>query len=95
MNDVSYRLSATDPAGNPVEIRLVPLPGFGFDAGGWYDLGTDGAKTYRSPARVEGTLEGRLFPWAAGLLCPGLAPRSAFSSAYRQRQRNRVKRRRR
>jgi len=93
VNDVSYRLSTTDPAGNPVEVRLVPLPGFGFDAGGWYDLGADGMKTYRSPTRVGGALEGRLFPWAVGLLCPGRP--SSLNAAYRRRQRNRVKRRRR
>lgn len=94
MSDFSYRLSATDRNGDPVDIQITLLPGFGFDAGGWYDLGADGTKTYRSSTRVAGTLEGRLFPWAVDLLCPG-PKRSAFSSAYRQRQRNRAKRRRR
>lgn len=94
-NGSTYRLSATDKAGNPVEVRLVPLPGFGFDAAGWYDVSADGVKTYRAPARVEGTLNGRLFPWAVGLLCGTPGRPSSLNAAYRQRQRNRVKRRRR
>lgn len=145
MSDSSYRLSATDRAGNLVEVRLVPQPGFGFDAGGWFDVSADGMKTYRGgrpgfpddvvsqaallsgvsrayimeslatvsnayreqheervaaahrrawsgPDKVERQIL-RAFGVSAQQI--GSAPRSVFSPGYRQRQRNRVKRRRR